>query len=733
MIRALLLFLALAQAAAAETARILSGEHASFTRLVIELPAAADWTVGRTPMGYAFAPALDPPPDYDLSRLWDRIPRTRLQALRVEPGSGTLLLTLACPCHVMPFDYRPGMVVLDIRDGPAPEGSPFELAFAAPLPPSPPTLPLASGPDGYSWIERATDTPGGEVGAPGGAMGGRGAALPLDTGHASLAPLRDELLLQISRGAAEGVVDMRLPNSAPRVEAAAVGDFPWSQVRIGEMPGLARREGDTDDADLAFAGACIADEVLDLPAWGEGADPPLLLAEARSGLFGEFDRVDPAAVNRAVKAHLYLGFGAEAAQYAQLLAEEAPQDVAVFTSLARLVDGAKDPASAFAGMLGCPGRAALWAALAAERLPQGQSDGPGLNTDAIVRSFQELPPHLRRALGPPLAEKFLARNDPEPARMIRDAMGRAADRSEAELALLDAKATLQAGLPDQARTRAEAALTEGTPTAEAYLALVESHLAAAEPLAAEVAASILAFRRDAAEDQLPPLDRAAVLALALSDQTAAAFAKARDSGVDTFDLWSVVAVRAGDDDLLRHAVLDAGQTAPPAAPEAALRIADRLAGLGFAEAALAWLGPVSPQDAPERRLIAARAELGLGGAQAAIALLAGLEDAPAQTLRAQAFLQLGRLEPAEAALRAAGDPEEAARLLAWQADWAGVEQAGPDAWATAAARATLPPPDAAGPAGPLGRGAALVEESAAAREALSALLATVPAPDPEAR
>ncbi len=729
MIRALLVLLALSQAAAADTARILSGEHASFTRLVVELPAAADWVVGRTPMGYAFAPALDPAPDYDLSRLWDRIPRTRLQALRVEPGSGTLLLTLACACHVLPFDYRPGMVVLDIRDGPAPEGSPFEVAFAAPLPPIPAALPLASGPDGYSWIEQGNDAGIGPVGG----AGGRGTALPLDTGHASLAPLRDELLLQISRGAAEGVVDMRLPNSAPRVEAGATGDFPWSQVRIGETPGIARREGDAGDADLAFAGACIADEVLDLPAWGEGVDPALLLADARSGLFGEFDRIDPAAVIRAVRAHLYLGFGAEAAQYARLVAEESPQDVAIYTTLAGLVDGSEDPGSAFAGMLGCPGRAALWSALAADRLPQGRPDGPGLDTDAIVRSFQELPPHLRRALGPSLVWKFLARDDPEPARMIRDAMGRAADRSEAELALLDAQATLQAGLPDQARTSAEAALAEGTPTAEAYLALVESHLASAEPLAAEVAASILAFRRDAAEDQLPALDRAAVLALALSDQTAAAFATARETGVDSFDLWSVVAVRAGDDDLLRHAVPSAGQTVPAAAPEAALRIADRLAGLGFAEAALTWLGPVSPQDAPERRLIAAQAELGLGGAQTALALLAGMEDTAAQALRARAFLQLGRLEPAEAALRAAGDPEEAARLLAWQADWGGVEQAGPDTWAAAAARATLPRPDAAGPAGPLGRGAALVEESAAAREALSALLEAVPVPGPDPR
>ena len=55
MIRFLAIMTISAGGAAAETARVYSGEHADFTRLVIELPAQGDWTLGRTPMGYAFA------------------------------------------------------------------------------------------------------------------------------------------------------------------------------------------------------------------------------------------------------------------------------------------------------------------------------------------------------------------------------------------------------------------------------------------------------------------------------------------------------------------------------------------------------------------------------------------------------------------------------------------------------------------------------------------------------
>ncbi|AZL59448.1 hypothetical protein EI545_11705 [Tabrizicola piscis] len=121
MIRIVALLLALASPSLGETARVISGEHADFTRLVVELPQESDWTVGRIPLGYAFATGSASQPGYDLSRVWNRIPRTRLRALRADPETGALELTLACPCHVFPFEYRPGMVVLDIKDGPPPQ------------------------------------------------------------------------------------------------------------------------------------------------------------------------------------------------------------------------------------------------------------------------------------------------------------------------------------------------------------------------------------------------------------------------------------------------------------------------------------------------------------------------------------------------------------------------------------------------------------------------------------
>ncbi len=727
MIRTLALIVAMAGPAAAETARVFSGEHEDFTRLVIELPDPQDWRVGRTPMGYAFASTAATPPGFDLTKVWDRIPRTRLQAVRADPQSGVLQLTLACPCHVFPFEYRPGMVVLDIKDGPPPPGSSFETAFVESVAVDaavdrialPRVLPFDVLPDlegNYDWLEMTRPVAAMSV-VP-------NMASPTTGGAMALQPLRDELLEQISRGATVGVVDMVLPGPAPDVPENSAAILPWSQIRIGEMPGLIVGGTRPPEGLTADGGACLTDETVNLPAWGANRSPIDLMSEARSGLFGEFDRVEPDAVMQSIRIHLYLGFGAEAAQVSTLLEDGTSEDIRVYISMARLIDGESDPSTPFVGMLGCDGAAAMWAALALDRLPPG----PQVNVAAIVRSFVALPPHLRRTLGPGLADRLLQRGDTDPARMVRDAIQRSPDSTLAEVALLDAKAALHADQTESARDFAQTSVEEGKDSADALVALVEAHFRNVEPLSPDIAAALLAFQGGASDvAEAATLHRATMLALALSDQTAAAFDMVDEAFPDVSDLWRVAQQRANDNDFLRRAVLAPDQQPPIVPNEVTLSVATRLVDLGFAEAALIWLGPVLATAPDQTRRVAARAELLRGDARKAIALLAALDGPEDQALRAQAFVQLGQIEPARQAYEAAGLADEAARLLSWGADWPKLQAEGIDAWAVAAGMATSPARDETGP---LARGTALVEESGAARAALEALLSSVPTPSP---
>lgn len=718
MTRLLAFLLALAGPAGAETALVYSGEHGAFTRLVVELPAASEWTVGRTPAGYAFAVKQAGQPDYDMSRVWDRISRTRAAALKIDPESGALLLSLGCDCHVFPFEYRPGAIVLDIKPGPAPAGSVFEADFqGAPDLASDTPSATETGAAAYNWLnvpQRSAALPRQDF------------PLPLPTGAVSLDPLRDELLEQIARGAADGLVEMTLPSPEVSSEEDTAGkELPWSHVLLGEHPGIVVTDPDAFIPGAGTTATCPDDKLLDVAAWGGEGAPLDLLAAARSDIFGEFDVADPDAVLRSVRAHLYLGFGAEASQLAGLAPAGQEEEVlGLYRSMARIVDGETDPATPFATMLDCDGPAALWAALARDRLPPGQ----GMNRDAVLRSYLALPPHLRAHLGSGLAEKFLALDDSDAVRTIRDAMERTPNIDAATVALLDAESELHQGNSDAARVHAEEVVSLEGDTPDGLVALVEAHFGTLEPIGPEVAEALISGRREIGDGKLAAeVDRAIVLALALSGQTEAAFATEAAKGETLVDLWQVVDHLATNDEFLRHAVLPAGSKPPDVPADLSLMVSRRLLTLGFPDASLTWLGPVGPADAPDRRFLAAEALLDTGDAATAVDLLAGLAGPEVAAVRAEALLAAGDLAAAREALEANGQPDAASRTSLWQEDWSSLYPTTPEVWQSAAELTQPLEPDA--DAGPIGRGTQAVESSAEARAAIEALLGSVAQPD----
>ncbi len=712
MIRHLLILVALATSASADTAKVFSGEHANFTRLVIELPAATEWTLGRTEAGYAFAVVGTKQPTFDLSGVWQRIARNRVTAMDADPATGALMLTLGCECHIFPFEYRAGAVVLDIKPGPPPAGSAFEAAYVGQEGAAP--VPGGERAAGYNWLADQPPDVAGRLALP----------FSLATGEVSLDPLRDALLQQVARGAADGIVDMGLPGPPGTKAPSGRDGLPWSSIRIGELPGVVVNDPDAFVEGTLPSGVCAEDALLDLGAWSAQGSPMELLAAARSGLYGEFDAPDPDAVVQSVRLHLYLGFGAEAQQQADLVTDGSKEDVlALYRSMARIMDGDSDPDTPFATMLDCDGAGALWAALARDRLPAGQ----GVNRDAILRSYMALPPHLRGHLGGVLADKFLALDDADAARMIRDAMERSPYADSAALAVLDAESDLQGSDEDAALAHAKHAVGLDGNQADGLVALVEAHFRKLEPISPDVTEALLALQGETEGTPLAvAVDRAIVLSQALSGQTEAAFQNEKVTSETLADLWLVTQARAPDDDFLRQAVLSVEKLPAKLAPDLNLAIANRLLALGFADAALAWIGPTLVSDPPARRIAAAGAFLGIGNARTAADLLVGVTGADAGSLRAQALLQLGDLSAAETAFWAAGQSEAAVRASLWQADWSSLDPEAPDAWAAAAQLVQPVAPDSS--AGLLGRGKQAVEASVTSRTAIDALLATVAAP-----
>ncbi len=787
--RVALVALALQAAVAqAETARVTSGEHEGFTRLSVVLPRPADWRVLRTAEGYRLEVPLDGVA-YDLSRVFGPLSKGRLAAIAPAPDAKGLGFSLGCACYAIPFELRPGIVVIDLRDGAPPAGSAFELDEQGnPLPPlaarpvlhprprpasSPPGAVAADAPSGmsghaslppetpaagpgYDWL--AMRAPAGHLRPPEVLSDGRetAKAAPHEEGPLDLAPpvsvpqgppheakrgrapaeppvpvstppddasaggqtsaaahvgpdLRESLVEEMARAAAAGTIELL---AEPPGEGDGAPAATSSHLRIGNGALL-----DAPAALSAEGADCLPDARVDPSGWGKEGPAAATLGDTRAALLGEFDQPDPDAAAGLVRQLLYFGFGIEARQIAENFAPQA-EDRALWEALSHIVDGEADPSGVLDQMETCDGWVALWAVLARPDLPAG----PGRMDAAVLRSFSALPLHLRRHLGPPLADRYLAAGLDAPAQAILAAILRATGDPGPETELLRADIDVANGKAPDAGRLAGIAAGGGDAGVRATVDLIEA--AAAEgAVSTDLILGAEALRRSReGSPQAAALDAAIALGRATQGDFDTAFALVAGDGERALPVWRLLAARGTDAALLAHAVM----AEPPPLPDPDRQaFAGRLLKLGLAEPALAWLGAPGETGGTEEPLLRAEAELLRGDARAVLRGLAGVEGDAAAALRQAAR---ARLDPA--ATGPQDDPEAAARAWRRARDWPQLAAGGPDPWREAAARvAPLPEPAPEGSgAGPLARGRALIDDSAAARKAVAALLAATDAP-----
>lgn len=738
---ALALAATLAGPAGAQTVKVQSGEHAGFSRLVLVVPRGTAWDLRRDEGGYRLR-FPDRAMRFDLSDVFRLIPRDRLAAIRAEDGG--LVLGLACACHAIAAEDRPGVLVIDLHDGPPPPGLASERAEDGR--PMPPLTGLPPVPRPRSRPEPQPGTDAAARPAPPARYDWRdhaaGPALPRDASSqppvldrlvAAPAPdtqaVRRQIIEDMARGAARGVIEITMPEPDPAGATAgsetneASPSTAASQVRIGGGIQVSALEEPRGTEGLSDTGvACIPDAELAIQDWGDEAPPSQALGRRTMAVLGEFDRPDPEAAATAVRYLLHLGFGAEAEAMLALAEGSVPAEP--FRSMARILDGGIDPLGAFAGMEACPTAAALWAVL---QLP-GLEGHPQTDAGAVLRAFSALPVHLRRHLGPPLADRFLARGDGTTARALRDAILRAPGEAGDAVRLMEAEIERSAGRAPDPQALADLRAAPGETGVRATIAHLRAEAEAGRMPAASVVVAAEALIPTVGDTPLGRELREAIApALAATGQAERALAMAGD-GPAGGAVWAAIATHADPGTFLALAVR-APDLPPPALPAAARHaVAERLLGLGFPAAARGWLRPgaLPPgEDPTAEALMVARADLAGGDARAALAALADRPGERADRLRAEALARLG--DPAAAgALRAAGEVDRAAATDKRRRDWARLAGEG-DPWG-AAARAALAAP--AGDEGlpPLAAGAALLEESGQARQALANLLAATPRP-----
>ncbi len=734
-------------AAIAGPAVVTSGEHPGFTRLVVQFDRPVNWYMGRTLDGYELR-LTDERPNYDMAKAFDLIGRSRLAAIWADPKTGDFHIGIACQCYAMPFEFRPGIVVVDLRDGVPPKGSSFEHPLDVPAPPPDPAMQtkydgsnlaqpkVAVTPDAmlpvYDWTNLTLDHLHAVTGAP---MDAAMTTLQSDglENNPGLEALRVSLMDEIGRGASEGIVDFVKPKKSANPSS---GDAdPSVHIHLGETPNIIIRQKGKDHAPMSAKGAaCISDVQLDIPAWGSSRPVSDQLGPERQGLTGEFDKADPDAVIRAVRFQLFLGFGAEARGLVRTFPDNLPDKV-IWDSVARILDDVPDVNSAFAGMEDCDTAASLWATLATPAvLPAGN-----VGRAAVLRNFSALPPHLRRLLGPRLVKRFLAVNDIAVATSLRDAILRAPGDPGPEIMVMQAEMDRAFGKPGHSEARLEPlSVASGPSSGEALLALVEQRATLGQAVSFEQVQALEAYlkgRLGSADERR--FQQVLVLARAASGDFDSAFAESAPMPEVRPVLWRILANAGPDSALLNHATLPLNVPPPPEAKAVASILADRMLGLGLADQAANWLSLADKVPAK----LKARVALAQGNGQAALDVLMNDDSFAALTIKAAALQTLNDHKAAADIFAQLGKTREQMSALDQTQVWEVIAKDGSDPWKAVASvvsplegnkadTAKELAPNMSATEGPLARNKALVQDSSATRDAIATLLNSVKIPDP---
>jgi hypothetical protein len=672
----------------AQPVGVQSGEHAGFTRLVLDIGRDREWRLEGE--GRSRRLALSPPADgFAIDRVFELIPRTRLAAL--EEGAG-LILSLACACTISASRYQGRYLVLDILDpDPLASQNPVEgeearavrrLAAAESLPDM--TRLLAGTPVDAQAAARPASPP-----------------LTLaDPATVDLEQAARIMAEQLARAAASGLLEANpgrpMSDADPRPAARPlIPPAPETELDEAHAGPPIRAETAIDAALNDATGTAPQGRRLTCAAaeppirdWSSGGGVGQGLGALRFALFDDRDRLQRDAAITLARHYLYYGFGAEAAYWLNQI-DAPPLELLV---IAGVVDGAPGPHfPSEADPTVCSEEGLLWRYLDRTLAQPPSADQAG----RLQRATAALPLVLRDQLAPRVARALHGDGFVHEARNLRDMLRRGGRVSERVLVSLDRELGIEAA--DVAGMRD--ALT---------LALRDD---GGDPVT--VMAHALAFDRETGF----PVSPGRLLA-------AEALLRENGPGEETAPLWQeVVLAQAAQGDIDRMLAALGEDAVPAVARDAALTavFADRLAAEDTAALLLlarvfgaAWLAEGS--EAGRVRV-------------AAIAHLreAGLMEA-AELLRAGQRMLILPARPVAA-------PDEAELVqVAWQiGDWAALRELadGPhqDIALRMAARATSAPavPDPAALAGDLSAVMARLADSRALRDQISAVLAT-PAP-----
>ncbi len=511
MIRAALFLLLMPQVLLAQTSvQVRSGEHDSFTRLVVRVDPESNWelTESRGQIVLAFPDQVF---DFETSGIFARIPKTRILAVetRLDEAASALIIKTACACAANVFAFGDNYLVIDVQNGgPLPE---IDEETAKAAPPSayeywqPGMLQPAPAQDGTDFFTSLPDlSRPQDIDEP--VSMDMAEASPSEQNEQRIEIIRpeqepdpamlarieeaqDQLLQQLTRAADQGLIDFVPPIAeAPPPELIEQSETVEQTAQDSPLdPSLLRQLSartaydDAAESDLVnivneFAmPQCLDNIEFEMANWSGDADFSKQVSELRSALYGEFDALAQDHALALARLYIVNGLGAEARVVLADLPEEA-DEFQILNDMATIVDGGKwSPTGRISQGANCGGDHELW------YLAGGQGRQAIIATQPIIDAFATYPISVRMLIGPRLANVFLDAGEFDAANTVLEIVRRAAVPDTTPLQMAAANLLESDARQVEANEIFETvAQSQSAESAEATIALAKSALLAHE-------------------------------------------------------------------------------------------------------------------------------------------------------------------------------------------------------------------------------------------------------------
>ena len=697
----------------AEVITVRSGEHAGFSRLVMQFPEKTDWVFGRSERGYEFhVPGEDM--HFDTSAVFQKIPRQRIAS--VKSGNGYLRLTILDNVHADVFELREGRVVIDIKDGAPDASSEFEQPLidhvnddetvlspleggegkdAVSVPVAPDIIISGEGDDGFisaagEWVSDEELIGGGDRNFPldGGSFQKNEASNALlDAEDAfsenldDVSDLERRLLEQIGRAVSQGLLEPEVSQAdraengtiEPQEEAVSA-DSGNRETIISEedtvelshihiQSSIDRERGGAAELQIIEGGRhiCLDDRQVQISQWGRAVEDGQSLSHLRTKILGEFDRPDPEGIRDLARYYLYMTFGAEAKSVLRDFGVKV-EGHDILWAMADIMDqGFTEVSSPLSHQFQCDTSVALWSVLSKKALDPDED----YNMNSILSTFSALPPHLRRHLGPMLSDRFLAIGDVESVQHIQNAMLRVNERQNDALDFLNAQLALASGDLKFGEDELKAIIAKNGPDApEALVKLIQLQAVNGQEVDENIAGTVevlaVEFRGDPFEEKL---QEAEILAQIYSGKPDIAvdkiFALKQGEGSDTLDLTNLTSraleklAQVPDDTLFLKTIWQHkdGISQADLSNSARLVVSRRLLDLGFFQQALEFMPEADGLMSDDAKILLAEAFYGIGDMQNALKYALGVNHESAREIVAKSYFYLNDIEKATEVLR----------------------------------------------------------------------------------